>query len=500
MVTAVYPSKSKTPFWKRLVVRVFKPGLSPQRSATVPATVPATVSVSSHLAIGQISSHNLLEEWQSIKGKDEWTQQTLVLNNPQREPLAYTNLLTELFQAEAAQSRRQRKELTLNQLRQKAALFAACQRLAFAIGAPVLGQLSPFTNSVRPPYNASINPGFWIKDQTGEIKPRFLWDVVRKQTVGTGRFEHCPEFVFISHTWGNNIDTFHDWVEVSGVPWKVPHITTFNIIELPNKLAGTPWKYVWIDLFTVPQGPEDEEGIRIQANEIHHQPTFLRQAKCAIAWFSDIPKWSLMPGVMQFLGLEIFESTVALEHDDVEKIKRAKTDILGNLAGTLEIVDDPGDMEESGNDIYANGWFRSPWTLQECCVRPDMILADANFDFLTATTGYPVAINDIAAVLVAMNSLPSMRGVKSLPQAARLALMVFQDVGLDHLVSIKSLAINIDDKGQYKLEPREQVTEGERNFFDQTLNSNKASDLIKRNGIFRVNQITSAQNESIYPS
>ncbi|KAI3336264.1 hypothetical protein F4824DRAFT_113873 [Ustulina deusta] len=480
------------PWWERHPGRKKRGKVLSQQPADPPA-------VPSNLAIDQVSSDNLLEEWKNIRRKDEWVQQALALNASQGEAFAYSHILAELFKAEAAQSGGPSKRIALNQLRQKAALVAACQRLAFAIGAPVLGRLSPFTNSVRPPYNASVNPGFWIKNQTETTRPRFLWDTDQKRTVETSEFKSCPEFVFISHTWGNDINTFSDWVEVPGVPWKIPQINKFKIEELPSKLAKTRWGYAWIDLFTVPQGPVDEEGLEIQANEIRHQPTFLRQAKCAIAWFSDISKWSLMPDVMQFLGLEIFESTAALRPDDKDKIKRAKGNILDNLVETPELVDYAGDMGEPGDGIYANGWFRSPWTLQECCVRPDMLLADANFDFLSATTGYPVAINDIAAVLVAVNSLPSMGNVRSLPRAAMLALTVFQNAGLDHLVCVKSLVVTVGDKGHHKLELRERITEGENWFFDQTLNANKALKLIERGGISRVKEISSNHHESRYP-
>ena len=46
-----------------------------------------------------------------------------------------------------------------------------------------------------------------------------------------------------------------------------------------------------------------------------------------------------------------------------------------------------------------DGWFSSLWTLQEICLRPDMWLCNAGFEFFAVDNG---------AVLVAFNALVAL--------------------------------------------------------------------------------------------
>ncbi|KAI0106436.1 hypothetical protein GGR51DRAFT_517671 [Nemania sp. FL0031] len=432
------------------------------------------------LAMDQVSSYRLLSEWYSIRAEyniyEAQAQRALKLESSQLNNFEYTHLLVKLFRAEAAHSSSKTRLNALHVLRQKTAIFAACQRLAFATSVQVLNRPFPFASCVRPPYNASINPGFWIKSSIDGTLPYYLWDKLTKRTVKTDTCGTNPEFVFISHTWGSDIDTSHNWVTIPGVPWNVPRIKTFRIEELPDKLARLQSRYVWIDLFTVPQGPENDELRTLQTEEISKQPGILRKAKSAMAWLSDMPGWSIMQGVTQFLGLKIFESTVNLTPGDATSIGNAKQDIIHNLERNPEIaisVKDGAVSEEY--EIIATRWFRSPWTLQECCVRPDMLLADANFELLTTTTGYPIAINDVVAILFAVTakSIPSMEDMESFPRSVKITLTLLERAGLHHLVGLDPLAIKPNGDKTYRLEPCEKIEDAADKFFDQALNSNK---------------------------
>jgi hypothetical protein len=49
--------------------------------------------------------------------------------------------------------------------------------------------------------------------------------------------------------------------------------------------------------------------------------------------------------------------------------------------------------------MKSTGWFTSQWTLQEACLRPDMLLWDSNWNILEVMPGVPVALEDVIALM-----------------------------------------------------------------------------------------------------
>jgi hypothetical protein len=69
----------------------------------------------------------------------------------------------------------------------------------------------------------------------------------------------------------------------------------------------------------------------------------------------------------------------------------------GNREVELELASDPGDVS---TELSIDGWFSSLWTLQELCLRPDMVLFDRQWhDFTLGGPGNAaIRLDDLVAL------------------------------------------------------------------------------------------------------
>ena len=52
----------------------------------------------------------------------------------------------------------------------------------------------------------------------------------------------------------------------------------------------------------------------------------------------------------------------------------------------------------SESDLKPSAWFTSLWTLQEVCLRPDMLLCSKHWDMLTIGNGQPISLNSLTTL------------------------------------------------------------------------------------------------------
>ncbi|KAH6662338.1 hypothetical protein B0J14DRAFT_287743 [Halenospora varia] len=70
----------------------------------------------------------------------------------------------------------------------------------------------------------------------------------------------------------------------------------------------------------------------------------------------------------------------------------------GTLMSTIELFH-PHTEQEAGNDKASlNPWFTSLWTLQEICIRPDMLICNATWEFLAVRQNVTVTFDELVAL------------------------------------------------------------------------------------------------------
>lgn len=408
------------------------------------------------LSVEQKSSYFLLKEWWEGRTSNvEFSRRAMMSLESEHDERknTYFGVLANLCETELSEERKKWKwpkssaaaaKQSLWEVRQRAALLASYQRIALDTASLTNSTFASPPRNAKPPFNATVDPGFWIHDPKDEHEqyPFYLWDTQQRVTVETSvlksRLGKMPEYIAICHTWGNHISKLQDSISVPGTLWRIPFVDNCDIMELPSLLSRLPSRYIWIDWFCIPQVVDPKDKIRQSRKEfeIKKQPAGLRRAKTVLAWFNDIERWSIMPDVINYFGLRILQADETLNSGNAESIQAAITQLRERLDSTSELI---AWSDISGDTIIPNEFFLSQWVLQECCVRPDMLMADAKLRVLKTAAGSGVHIDDVAAIARA-EILPDP-GQTQLPQAVKETLLVFRNSGVYHLPATQGLAV-----------------------------------------------------------
>lgn len=317
---------------------------------------------------------------------------------------------------------------SLNSVRRNAAIKACCRRIAVPCLETMSADLSsvkvdssiekpPSTNRERnmfgTPYHhhnrqgslveldlsrfrghlgANLEPCSWLKDEGG--LPYYLWSIKENQTIETSSLDMVPMYTAISHTWGRwqkpgeavTVEGVHDWL--------VPENSIFNVKSLPAILREVPvtTPYIWFDLLCIPQ---DRSAIAVR--EIARQAVIFRGAQYAIAWLNMIPDWS---------GLEATTEWMCLEYLSFSDFRNATSSLKSLAAEKFSAASSSTHLFEpykygqdiSRSDLRPSAWFTSLWTLQEACLRPDMLLCSKDWKVLTVGCGRPVPLDGLTAL------------------------------------------------------------------------------------------------------
>lgn len=217
------------------------------------------------------------------------------------------------------------------------------------------------------------------RDRTGY--PFYLWDVQQKRTVPVNSLPQDPEYVCISHTWGRWHDPAEPFAAVENVPWLVPRNSRFNVQDLPEMLeAAFDVEFIWLDLLCIPQ-----DRSKLSLLEISRQAAIFTTAKAVVAWLWDVRDWHGLSDIVEWLASFCIRNRGEVEDDLPDPPTHQYTE-MG--------LEDP----HLDNLYTPIGWFTSLWTLQEACLRPDMLLCNFDFDVLTVRD-VPITLDSLAALL-----------------------------------------------------------------------------------------------------
>ena len=401
-----------------------------KRWYTVLESLQLTENGDSNLSQAQFNAYALLYDWwynaafdsQVTSSVRDWIEKAARLHvgmkiRPRISGSRYNLILFDLWRNELINWKHQESGSILYNYRSMAAAEAACHKITEnsssvlsrstltarehqSFSTTQLPELKKIHQVARHrPMTASIEPCFWISSHESRL-PFYLWDKTENRTVTTEGLQ-SPTYAAISHTWGRwrlqpSVDA-----HVEGVPWPVPENSLFQVRNLPWLMAQVPThtRYIWFDLLCIPQNMSDPLfGPRAQI-EIANQAEIFRLADIAIAWFNWIPHWSGLRSAVEWLVLlyTCLENTSTFRSDAAfEKATVAASETTHLLSYPPGVEARVEDLEKS----QPSSWFTSLWTLQEVCLRPEMILCARSWQPLQLGHGYRVSLDHIIALWI----------------------------------------------------------------------------------------------------
>ncbi|KAJ4403413.1 hypothetical protein N0V82_010658 [Gnomoniopsis sp. IMI 355080] len=225
-------------------------------------------------------------------------------------------------------------------------------------------------------------------DLVRERYPVFLWDIRRGETVRVDEIAELPRYTAISHTWGRwRLDD----VEIKGVPWLVPRNSRFSVESLPQTLRNASFgtSHVWMDLLCIPQ-----DSSPVANSEIARQGAIFQSAESSIAWLNDVASFEGLNASINWMAVQL----VSLHPSDQNRLadqSNATVQYLSQIRGKSSGLAVPTPGSTANAPFRTNAWFTSLWTLQEVCLRPDMLLADASWKCVSVADNVRIPINGL---------------------------------------------------------------------------------------------------------
>lgn len=225
--------------------------------------------------------------------------------------------------------------------------------------------------------------------------PEYLWDIKNRRVVRTRTFRYdLPEYTVISHTWGRGALPGQGYIVPDGLKYPIPHNSTFDVTTLPATLETLQGRirpsYVWLDLVCIPQGKEgelDEEDQHLRLSEIARQGTIFRNATSSIAWLHDVQDLSSLAALFEWLCMPTLKPGNCSDHE--EQLSEFKDQLLARIKRW------PPGLLLGPNGQKVNPWFDSLWTLQELCLKPNMLIATSTLEIMSTKAGSPIPLNGL---------------------------------------------------------------------------------------------------------
>lgn len=282
--------------------------------------------------------------------------------------------------------------------------------LAAGQGLPEQNPYAPvFSNKHRFAITATNMACPWLSPEQYKGRPYYLWDVIRRRTVKSAEIGVVP-YICVSHTWGRWIlkDSTGEPLKANivGVPWPIPRNSKFDVESLPDMLQGAslPEMHVWFDLLCIPQCGYQQD---VMESEIARQAAIFGTSRLTGAWLNDIEDWAGTQHALRWLSAQYFEKTswgpgFRFEYrlPDVTNPPQVRSPTRNINLSLLEQNANQQANIVNYRDEYdvLPRWFTSLWTLQEFCLRPDMILYDSHWRPLKISGDDIIYLDDLIAL------------------------------------------------------------------------------------------------------
>lgn len=188
-----------------------------------------------------------------------------------------------------------------------------------------------------------------------------------------------PAFNIMSYTWGRwMIKGGGPALAVDGITWLVPAVldSHFSVRQLTDIVTrvGQDVSYVWIDVACI-----DQETQEVKMDEVGKQAAIFDKAESGYVWLSQTSTIDLARYMVQ-----------------LEATKRALERLPSSgLPGVLNTQWLDTTIELFQN-ILADPWFSSLWTLQEAWLRKDAILLSKEGESVSSNTRDEISVFDLA--------------------------------------------------------------------------------------------------------
>lgn len=273
----------------------------------------------------------------------------------------------------------------------------------------------------------------WLnRDLSRDGFPRYLWNIREKKTVDTVNFPKRERYTCVSHTWGRWRKK--EWAQIPNISWRVPLNTRFDVEALPETFYNMKDRfttdYIWIDLFCMPQDTSDPHLAKILTEEIPRQAVIFQNATSCIAWLNYIHHWVAEYCTIGWLSAKYMELSSQPGMCDVQPLLDAAKHGC-TLPLQLTRFEPPtfGRPKWKAKPILwrdrldkwwrwkrrilpfyhsePSDWFSGAWTLQEAYLRPNMVLADEEWNILSDAAGEPISLEELFALVHVVFSLGS---------------------------------------------------------------------------------------------
>ena len=241
----------------------------------------------------------------------------------------------------------------------------------------------------------------WLKiEETGNSAPYYLWDVVRKQTVVTHELGSCPQYVCVSHTWGRWRIRDEPHARLTGVPWTIPRNRKFDVENLPDQFLATFNEgFVWFDLLCIPQDRSERALI-----EISRQAAIFGSATSVVAWLNDVTSWTGLRNAVKWFSFLYLHFSVDVRNGSrkVEEVPEPGDEFFQHemelYLPEKKSAHEADEMALLPENLEPLPWFSSLWTLQEVCLRPDMVLCTKHWEPLATESGTLIPLDHVVAL------------------------------------------------------------------------------------------------------
>lgn len=152
-------------------------------------------------------------------------------------------------------------------------------------------------------------------------------------------------------------------------------------------------------------------------------------------WLNDVAEWKYLPAAIEWMCLVFSRDNGFLATEPEDAMLQGDDTSMS----TIELFHPRTEQEADNDKASLNPWFTSLWTLQEICLRPDMLICNASWEFLEIRQNVAVAFDELVALYQANTKADEKRGSypdRRKPRAVTELIHLLEYTGLSSLLTM----------------------------------------------------------------
>ena len=181
-----------------------------------------------------------------------------------------------------------------------------------------------------------------------------------------------PRYNILSYTWGRFTQQGGRSININGIEWAIPAVyeSHFSVedFEAVIRQVGHDVEFIWVDIACIHQ----EDG-REKAEEIGRQAAIFKNAHKAFIWLNR-HEHSILTTVIETVCVEGMFAIMRLS----DTRQQAE-----NPDGWIKLIRDGLEsIKAAFDELFADPWFSSLWTLQESVLRRDAFILSRKGEYI----------------------------------------------------------------------------------------------------------------------